>query len=310
VLADYRQRGQIIFLRHRPDVAANLANFALQNHIETDFVRELIKRNDLTAPTDVGSAWPFRLRVYVLGKFELLRDQQAVRFSGKAQQRPLDLLKLVAALGGHEVDWQQVAAALWPDADGAAAKTSFDATLFRLRKLLDVEQAITLAGGKLSLSPAIVWTDVRELEAAIEAAQRASDSSGDGLSASVERLLDAYPGALLGNDEAAWIVKPRDAWRARFMRALMRLGECLERRGDWPGATDLYRRGLEADNLCEPFYRGLMRSLVASGDHAEALNAYRRCRQLLSIVLGVKPSGETERLHRQIAASATSPSHS
>jgi DNA-binding SARP family transcriptional activator len=310
VMADYRNRGQLVFLRHRPDVAAKLANFALGNGIETEFVRKLIGRNNLTPPADAGSAWPFRLRVHVLGRFELMRDQQLMRFSGKTQQRPLDLLKLVAALGGQEVDSQAVMAALWPDADGAAAKTSFDAALFRLRKLLDVDQAITLAGGKLSLSTTIVWTDLRDLEAAIVAAQRVTEDSDVGLSAAARRLIDAYQGALLGNDDAAWIAKPRDALRARFTRALMRLGECLEHRGDWSGASDLYRRGLEADNLCESFYRGLMRSLVANGEQAEALNAYRRCRELLSIVLGVKPASETERLHRQIAASATSPSTS
>ena len=43
-------------------------------------------------------------------------------------------------------------------------------------------------------------------------------------------------------------------------------------------------------------------ALAAQGDQAEALNAFRRCRELLSIVLGVKPSAETERLHHEIAA--------
>ena len=304
VIAGYRERGQYVFLRHRPDVAARLADFALGGAIESDFVRTLIERNNLAPPAGAAAAWPFRLRVKVLGGFELVRDGLPMRFSGKTQQRPLDLLKLVVALGGEDVDSQQVTAALWPDADGAAAKTSFDTALFRLRKLLDVEQAITLAGGKLSLSTAIVWTDVRALEAAVEAAQCFSGLTGAALSAAAARLIDAYPGALLGEDGAPWVAKPRDALRARFTRTLTGLGEELERRGEWPGAIDIYRRALEADNLAELFYRGLMRSLAAHGEQADALNVYRRCRDLLAIVLGVKPAAETERLYRQIAAGA------
>ena len=69
-------------------------------------------------------------------------------------------------------------------------------------------------------------------------------------------------------------------------------------------AIDVYRRGLESDNLAESFYRGVMRALAATGDKAEALNAFRRCRELLSIVLGVKPSAETERLYREISAAS------
>ncbi len=309
VIAGYRERGQAVFLRHRPDVAARLADFALANGIETEFVRTLVERNNLAPPDHASDAWPFRLRVKVLGRFELVRDGQPMRFGGKTQQRPLDLLKLVVALGGRDVDAQQVTSALWPDADGAAAKTSFDATLFRLRRLLDVEHAITLAGGKLSLSPDLVGTDVRALEAATEAAQRAAELADGNVSAAAARLIDAYPGALLGDEEAPWIARPRDALRARFTRTLMRLGEQLEHRGDWRAAIDLYRRGLEADNLAELFHRGLMRSLAANGEQAEAVNVYRRCRELLSIVLGVKPAGETERLYRQIAGSRTPHNH-
>jgi LuxR family transcriptional regulator, maltose regulon positive regulatory protein len=120
------------------------------------------------------------------------------------------------------------------------------------------------------------------------------------------RLLDAYPGPLLGSEEELWIAGPRDALRARFVRTLLKLGEALEHHGEWTATIKVYRRGLEVDNLAEPFYRGLMRTLAAAGDQAETLNAFRRCRELLSIVLGVKPSAETEALYRQIAAGGNS----
>jgi ATP/maltotriose-dependent transcriptional regulator MalT/DNA-binding SARP family transcriptional activator len=311
VLAEHRERDQVVFLRNRPDLAARLASFALQQGIEPDFVRLMIERNGLSAPEDAGEAWPFRLRIRALGGFELVRDGIQMRFTGKAQQRPLDLLKLLVALGGKDVDSQQLMAILWPDADGAAAKTSFDTTLFRLRKLLDVDNALSLAGGKLSLAPSLCWTDVWALEHLLAEsdgfAKEGDEVDAQTLSSAARRLLEAYPGALLGAEEGPWIVKPRDALRARFVRALVRLGGELERIGAWATATDVYRRGLEADNLVEPFYRGLMRSLVATGDQAEALNAFRRCRELLSVVLGLKPSAETERLHQEIVSGKTSP---
>ena len=297
VLAEHRARGDFVFMRGRPDVAARFANFALANGIETEFVRTLIKRDGLVAQADAGPAWPFRLRIRVLGGFELIRDGEPIRFTGKAQQRPLDVLKFVVAVGRKDVDMEYLMPALWPDADGAAAKSSFDSALFRLRKLVDVDNALVLSAGKLSLARALVWTDVCAFEAALDAAEHAGDSDAT----AVRRLLDAYPGPLLGTEEGPWIAKPRDALRSRFVRTLLRLGEKLEHKGDWVTAIDLYRRGLEADNLAEPLYRGLMRALAANGDHAEALNAFRRCRELLSIVLGVRPSTETERLHREIA---------
>jgi len=311
MLEGYRERGQLVFLRNRPDVAARLANFALEHGIEADFARTLIEKNALPAPVDAGPAWPFRLRMRALGGFELVRDGVPMRFTGKAQQRPLDLLKLLVTLGGHDVDAPQMMASLWPDADGAAAKTSFDTTLFRLRKLLDVDGALVLAGGKLSLSRAHAWTDVWALEAALDAAECGDERTGaEAAPARVaRRLLDAYPGPLLGAEESAWIGKPREVLRARVVRTLTRLGEALEHHRDWTTAGDIYRRGIEVDNLAESLYRGLMRCLAATGEQAEAINAYRRCRELLSIVLGVAPAAETERLRREIVAarSKTSP---
>jgi LuxR family transcriptional regulator, maltose regulon positive regulatory protein len=236
----------------------------------------------------------------VLGAFALARDGEPVRFTGKTQARPLELLKFVVAAGSAGVDAEHVTSTLWPDADGAAAKSSFDSALFRLRKLLDVDDAIELASGQVTLGRSIVWTDVLALEAALE---HAGDPAAKPALAA-RRLLDAYAGPLLGTDEAAWIAKPRDALRSRFVRKLMELGAALEAASDWTAAADVYRRGLEADNLVEPFYRGLMRALVATGSPSEALAAFRRCRELLSIVLGLEPSPETQRLYREIVRDA------
>ena len=312
VLADYRARGQVMFLRNRPDLAARLANHALLHGIETEFVHTLIARNLLTAPADAAPTWPFRLRIKILGGFELIRDGTPMRFTGKAQQRPLDLLKLVVALDGNDVDSQRLMAALWPDADGDAAKTSFDTTLFRLRKLLDVDNALVLAAGKLSLSRTLAWADVWALRPALEAAERVGDADSHG---------DEPPSPPAGCSTPipvrCWAPRSRPGSQhratpcaARFVRTLARLGERLERDGDFATAIDVYRRGLEADTLAESFYRGLMRSLAATGDQAEALNAFRRCRELLSIVLGVKPSAETDHLSREIAAGRVPASHS
>ncbi len=235
VLADYRARGHLVLMRSRPDLAARLANYALQHGIEADFVRTLIEHNALVAPADAGPAWPFRLRVRVLSGFELVRDGQPMRFTGKAQQRPLDMLKLLVALGGVDVDSQQLMAALWPDADGAAAKTSFDTTLFRLRKLLDVDNALVLAAGKLSLARSLVWTDVWALDAAFDAAERAGTS--DAADASPARVGAPLARRLSGR-AARYRGKPVDCEAAGCAaRALRALVDALGRSNSSGGAT-------------------------------------------------------------------------
>jgi len=91
--------------------------------------------------------------------------------------------------------------------------------------------------------------------------------------------------------------------RAKFVRAVTRLGGVLEERKDWEQAAALYLRALELDNLAEALYRRLMIVYCKQGESAEAINIYRRCRDMLSVVLNTKPSEETEAIRRAIATS-------
>ena len=47
------------------------------------------------------------------------------------------------------------------------------------------------------------------------------------------------------------------------------------------------------DPLAEDLYQGAIRCHLAGGHTANALRAFRRCREQLSIVLGIKPSPAT-----------------
>jgi DNA-binding SARP family transcriptional activator len=111
----------------------------------------------------------------------------------------------------------------------------------------------------------------------------------------MKELLQLYAGHFLDSEsEEAWAVAARDRLKAKFIRAVSLIGSALEARQDWEQAAALYSRVLELDNLAEALYRRLMNCYVELGEPAEALNSYRRCRDMLSIVLGIEPSPETE----------------
>jgi DNA-binding SARP family transcriptional activator len=115
-------------------------------------------------------------------------------------------------------------------------------------------------------------------------------------------LFALYRGHFLGEGEVpAWAIAVRDRWRERFIRSARLLGKRCERTGRPEEAITLYRAALEQDNLAEELYQHLIECHLARGEHAQALNAYRRCRELLSIVLGLKPSAGTEALVARIA---------
>ena len=114
--------------RDAPEVAVPLFALALERGIEPDYVRGRIRERRLAAPSP-AARWPWPLAVRTLGAFELARGGQPVVSSGKAQKKPLELLKALVAHGGRSVDAALLTAKVWPDAEGDDAKNSFDSNL-------------------------------------------------------------------------------------------------------------------------------------------------------------------------------------
>ena len=111
---------------------ARICAFALEAGIEVDYVRDLIRRRRLvheSVPARVEN-WPWMFRVKVLGGFELLHDGEPVGAgTGKAQRRPIELLKVLVAYGGERVNEAHVIEAMWPRIDGDSAHRSLTSTL-------------------------------------------------------------------------------------------------------------------------------------------------------------------------------------
>jgi LuxR family maltose regulon positive regulatory protein len=117
----------------------------------------------------------------------------------------------------------------------------------------------------------------------------------------MRRAIDYYRGNFLPDDAGEpWAVSLRERLRSRFIGSLSVLARRYEQGDQIDAAMSLYRRGIEADELAEDFYRGLMRCYRTREEHAEALTVYRRLKQILSVTLGIGPSPETEQLAREL----------
>jgi DNA-binding SARP family transcriptional activator len=224
-----------------------------------------------------------------------------LRSAGKAQHKPLDLLKALIALG-QDVNTRQITEALWPDAEGDAAQGAFDATLHRLRRLIDVENAVLLKDGKLTLNDRVCWVDAWAFEQACRPDEGAETAGGAlGLPCDARLLRRLYRGAFMATeDDQPWMLQSRERLRALFRRRVMTIGQALEQRYQWDQAIELYQHALDIDPLAEEAYQRLMLAQRELGRLADALDIYRRCRETLSHSLGIRPSAATEAIHRSL----------
>jgi DNA-binding SARP family transcriptional activator len=263
-------------------LAAELCAAGLRLGIAPEFARQVIRERHLPAPRPYEPHWPCPVRIHALGGFRIEVGGEAVSSGPRGQKKTLDLLKAIVAHGPPPVDAAIVLDALWPDADGAAARSAFDVTALRLRKLLGHDAALRIEGGRIGLDRDTVWVDAF---------------------AFAHGAIDDYPGPLFGSDTVQpWWAAARERLHQRFLKRTAERGHALERAGALDAALAAYEAALVQDPLAEEMYRGAIRCHLAAGRASDALRAYRRCRDQLAIVLGVAPSRATTSLVAALSA--------
>jgi len=237
-----------------------------------------------------------RFRVHVLGRFRLLTGGAPVIIPRRLR-KPQELLQALIAFGGTEVGASVLIDALWPDSEGDAAYHALESALYRLRQLLGARDAVRMESGKVSLDRDQLWVDMWEFE---EELQQPHDPAANAIER-ICRLRRLYQGHFLQHEsEKPWVLQARQELRDRWLHAIRdaaRECECARR---WEDAANLYRSGIELDSLNEGLYRGLMLCHQQLGDHSEALQAYRRCRELLTRFLGIPPNAKTQALYHSV----------
>lgn len=283
-----RERGYFNYWVTRPAMA-RLATFALERGIEVEYVQELVRRRQLV-PSELSlhvDAWPWRLRVRMLGGLE-------VEGVPNIKGAPRRLLQAIVALARRSVSHEHIAGKLWPDAEGDATRGVFDTTLYRLRKLLP-ENVLELDGGRIALNRFAVWVDAHAFEHATDAILRRIGADDETSERAGARMFELYRGPLFGEDDEPWMTGPRERLHERFLQCADGLAARAAGRGSLDGARATYLRALDVDPTSERMHRGLIAVLLRMGLRADARIAFERCRRELER-LGVKPSPETQSL--------------
>jgi LuxR family transcriptional regulator, maltose regulon positive regulatory protein len=207
------RHGPMLFLCG--DMMARLCALALAQGIEAEIAGDIVVRNQLKAPPQAGEAWPWAVRVRAFGALDVEVGGAPMASSRKESRRLLELLGVLAAHGNTPVPQDQIADALWPDADGDAARNALDNALHRLRKVLGGDDRIVLRQGALALNPQRCWTDVGALEQVLSQIDVATALQRPALARQVRRL---YRAALLPAETLPVVAARRDALQRRMQR--------------------------------------------------------------------------------------------
>jgi two-component SAPR family response regulator len=230
-------------------------------------------------------------------------DDKAMSFGRKAQQKPIDLLQVLIALGGRKISETKIADILWPDDDGDMQIQSLHSTVYRLRKLLGSKNAIKYKGGRLSLNDRIIWVDAWAFERLLGEAENLfrGKSKPQQVVQLRKKIFSLYQNAFLPQlTDRNWTVQFREKLKSKFLRVIEQFGNFYLEAGNYKEAVALYQKALEVDPLLESCYQQIMLSYINLGKTSEAVNTYRSCTRILKSGLGVEPSKKTRQIYDKL----------
>ncbi len=241
---------------------------ALELEIETEYVQKLICRRGLvpaSPPLELEN-WPWRIKIFTLGRFSLLVDNKPVTFAKKGQSRPLELLQALVALGGRSVSKEKIEEYLWPDALGDAASSAFSTTLHRLRKVLTVPGAIMVRNEMITLNPHLCWVDTWAFERLIANAEAVPGSQIDRKFLLLKKASDLYHGLFLQEQGSIfWFEAIRERLQKKFSRISMQLADRLLHRHGYQQAVQSLEQAMAVDPGNKQLYSQLLKSHHRAG---------------------------------------------
>lgn len=180
-----------------------------------------------------------------------------------------------------------VVGTFWPEHDQSRARTALNSALYQIRRHFPDETVKSRGDDDLSISPAILTTDVNAMVIAANAGRFAE-------------ALDLYkgdllPGVFISDSPTfdSWLMGERTRLVIIARKAAAQLSDFREKSGDLVGAVDAARRGAQLDPDDEAAARRWIALLDRSGDRAQAFAVYERFRNHMSEEFGSRPSTET-----------------
>jgi LuxR family transcriptional regulator, maltose regulon positive regulatory protein len=260
-----REQGYANGFHTSSQMLRRLVPFGVQLGIEASYCRWVITKRRFRPPSAGFSGWPWPIKIRAMGRLRIYLEDAELTFNGKAQRKPLDMLKLLIARP-HGVEMSQFMDELWPDLEGDASRNAVDIALHRLRKILKAKDAVLLANGSVALNENVVWLDTMALEHFSSELPSLAQGSN-----AADEVLDLYRGSLFSAEETTGpILLARDRLRGKFVHIVSRLAKQLEQLQRWDEMTSLYLRAVDREPCEESLRQGLLHALRGQGQNGPA----------------------------------------
>ncbi|MFW6217209.1 MAG: BTAD domain-containing putative transcriptional regulator [Desulfohalobiaceae bacterium] len=258
----------------------------------------------LHSPDPARDKWPWLVRVYTLGRFNILIKDLPLVFKAKAQKKSLELLKALLSLEDPYLRMEYLEDLLWPEAEGDRAHSDLSTALYRLRRLLQSKDTVLVQENKACLNPSCVWVDAWSFKGKL----RRTILRGPGTATNwpeiktgfeinlLHQAFFLYQGHFLPQDfELEWTRNTRNRLQQDYLFLVLTLAKLLQERGQHAAAAKRITQALGIMELEEELYLVLFPCLLAMQEPALAEAWAIRCSKKMAAA-GKRPCSRLQTL--------------
>jgi two-component SAPR family response regulator len=215
-----------------------------------------------------------------------------------AKPRQIFSILLTSYLAGEKINKEKIAVLLWPELSAKKVTNVFHVTLSSLKKAIGREYLRYQNRAYELFDVDIDSIDFKRFIADAETLLRSGKIHT--AETNLNRALDLYRGDFLKDYYDMWLDPVRHELSGLYRKGLLLLGNILLQKLRLTEAEEIGKKLLQRDPFDEEGHRFLMRSYVAAGEKALAIQQYDRCFRMFMEQLHCQPSEQTRQLYDDI----------
>lgn len=183
-----------------------------------------------------------------------------------------------------------IALEFWPDFSTGKVNSNFHATLWRVRKGLEIKNLIAFVDDYYQINSEVeLIYDVEDFEILV---RKIKDSQLDSPERRtyLRQAVELYHNDFLPDIDMEWADKRRRELQNTFLAILNDLGDLTLNRKNYASALELFQRAVELDPYQDELHLSLIRCLVGMGDYQQAKKHYDGYATILQNEMGLSPS--------------------
>ena len=257
-----------------------------------------------------ASLTPYRLRICMLGSFELEVNGKEVPATAWKSKKALTLLRYLASRRGEKVPKDKLIEVLWPEAEFyVSMEQNLHTCVYFARRVIEPDlkpygpsEFLVYSNGLYWLEQGgTCWVDIEEFEERYTLGKRLQQLEP-------AQAMDAYAGALglykgdflVEEPYLEWTADAREYYREMYVDVTLRLATLLATTGDVSEAVRVCRNALRRDPYREDLHYAIMGHLLDAGRHNEATTQYHTYARMMKDEFGLEPSHEARALYSMI----------